>query len=84
MSGGWGCEYLIGWVGQGRTRSFLWGALSDKSDGSDKPFFNPEKGCSALPCSAGGSVESDIFGSFAVREAVENIDYLENKFWALA
>lgn len=47
-------------------------------------FFNPEKGCSALPCSAGGSVESDIFCSFAVREAVENIDYLENKFWALA
>lgn len=44
----------------------------------------PEKGCSALPCSAGGSVESDIFCSFAVREAVENIDYLENKFWALA
>lgn len=32
----------------------------------------------------GGSVESDIFGSFAVREAVGNIDYLENKFWVLA
>lgn len=31
-----------------------------------------------------GSVENDIFGSFAVREAVENIDYLENKFWVVA
>ncbi|GEM_PF-3581635 len=65
--------------------SFLVGGLSDKSDGSD------ESDCGFLKKvvrpwlrSAGGSVESDIFGSFAVRVGVGNIDYLENKFWVLA
>ena len=68
--------------------SFLVGGLSDKLDKSDG---SDESDCGFLKNvvrpwlrSAGGSVEIDIFGSFAVREGVGNIDYLENKFWVLA
>lgn len=64
------------------------GGLSDKLDKSDG---SDESDCGFLKKvvrlwhrSAGGSVEIDIFGSFAVRVGVGNIDYLENKFWVLA
>lgn len=54
----------------------------DKTDESDCGFL--KKVVRPWLRSAGGSVEIDIFCSFAVREGVGNIDYLENKFWVLA